>query len=212
MQRLNLLKQTWLKNEDSKKMRIQVFIAFLVLVASLALFERFVVYVEARPGTVIFDPVLALFNPIDVSMPTFILIYACTLYALYIFSFQPKKVILVFLAYVFFILFRAGAMYVTVLDPPTTIIPLSDPLVELFGSDKTLTKDLFFSGHVGLLSIFYFCSEETKNKVIFFIAASLVAVFVLLQHVHYTVDVLCAPFFSYACCRIVHFLDNRQII
>ena len=45
--------------------------------------------------------------------------------------------------------------------------------------------------------------EKKVYKTIFLISAIVVAVAVLLQHVHYTIDVFAAVFFTYACYRFL---------
>jgi len=65
-----------------------------------------------------------------------------------------------------------------------------------------ITKDLFFSGHTATLIVGGICMTESRDKVIAFFAAALIGVLLLLQHVHYTADVLAAPFFSIICCYL----------
>jgi membrane-associated phospholipid phosphatase len=83
------------------------------------------------------------------------------------------------------------------------MIILNDPLVEFFGTGQTLTKDLFFSGHTATLLILFLVSEKKIVKTVFLISTILVAIAVLLQHVHYTIDVFAAVFFTYACYKLL---------
>jgi membrane-associated phospholipid phosphatase len=107
------------------------------------------------------------------------------------------------------VLFRITAMYIVPFNPPAEMIPLSDPFVEIFGTGKLLTKDLFFSGHTATLLIFYYTAGSKRLKNIFLICTILVAVSVLLQHVHYTVDVLGAVIFTSLAYVIVHKLNLK---
>ncbi|MDH3251922.1 MAG: sphingomyelin synthase family protein, partial [Ignavibacteria bacterium] len=91
---------------------------------------------------------------------------------------------------------RMCAMYVLPLDPPEGMIILRDPVVEVFGPGAVLTRDLFFSGHTGTLFILFLTARMTALRLLFGIATLTVAVLLLWQHVHYTVDVLAAPFFT----------------
>jgi hypothetical protein len=95
-------------------------------------------------------------------------------------------------------------MYLVPLNPPPGMIPLGDPFVEYFGTGRLLTKDLFFSGHTATIFLFYLVSDPARRglKIIFLICTVLVAVFVLLQHVHYTIDVASAPFFTFSAYKI----------
>ena len=96
------------------------------------------------------------------------------------------------------------------LDPPPTAIPLSDPLVEVLGTGKLLTRDLFFSGHTSFMFLMYLVCN-TKLRPFFLLSTLLVGVCVLLQHVHYTVDVLVAPFVAYGSFRLMKEIPNWGI-
>jgi membrane-associated phospholipid phosphatase len=93
------------------------------------------------------------------------------------------------------------------LDAPLTILPLKDPVVEWIVTSPTLTKDLFFSGHTSTL--FLMALLASRLKPLYFLATFFVAVCVLLQHVHYLVDVLVAPFVAYAAFKIVHTIKDK---
>ena len=96
------------------------------------------------------------------------------------------------------VIVRIIAMYLVPLDPPAKMISLIDPFVEYFGTGQTLTKDLFFSGHTATLFILFIVSEKGFYKTLFLVSTLLVAFSVLLQHVHYTIDVFAALFFTYS--------------
>ena len=98
---------------------------------------------------------------------------------------------------------RIIAMYLLPLEPPQNMIMLNDPFVEFFGTGQTLTKDLFFSGHTATLFILFLVSEKKIIKTIFLVSTIIVAISVLLQHVHYTIDVFAAIFFTYACYKLI---------
>jgi membrane-associated phospholipid phosphatase len=75
--------------------------------------------------------------------------------------------------------------------------------VEFFGTGQTLTKDLFFSGHTATLFILFLVSEKKIIKTVFLISTIAVAIAVLLQQVHYSIDVFAAVFFTYACYKLL---------
>jgi len=97
-------------------------------------------------------------------------------------------------------------MYLLPLEPPANMIILNDPLVEFFGTGQALTKDLFFSGHTATLFILFLVSEKKIIKTVFLISTIAVAIAVLLQHVHYSIDVLAAVFFTYACYNFLSYI------
>jgi membrane-associated phospholipid phosphatase len=60
-----------------------------------------------------------------------------------------------------------------------------------------MTKDLFFSGHTATVFLLFLNSQTKLWKNVFLTLTILVGFCVLIQHVHYTVDVIAAPFFGY---------------
>ena len=158
---------------------------------------RFLSWVERRPGVVLPDPVLALFPPRDVTWLTFGLVYVGLITAMVVLLPHPRRLVLGAQAYSVLVLFRMAVMAVTPLDPPPTTLPLADPLVQVFGTGEVLTRDLFFSGHTSTLALLALLAPGRASRRFFVVCTALVAVCVLWQHVHYTVDVLVAPFFAY---------------
>ena len=98
---------------------------------------------------------------------------------------------------------RCIVMYLVPLEPPIGIIPLRDPFVEgAFYDNKVLVKDLFFSGHTSNMVLLTLFMDIKWLKIILAFAATTVGYLVLVQHVHYTIDVIAAPFFAYLAYRI----------
>ncbi len=86
-------------------------------------------------------------------------------------------------------------MYLYTLEPPIGIIPLHDPIVDIIAyGGQVFNKDLFFSGHVATLTLFVLLEERPVMKKILILNTSIVAGLILLQRVHYTIDVISAPF------------------
>lgn len=189
--------------------RIRLALTLPALVGVLGLLTRFLEFVEARPGVTLPDPVLAVLAPRDLTWLTFGLIYTGLVIGVVRLSTHPRGLVLALQAYVVMVLLRIAAMYVTPLDPPPGMIPLNDPLVRLFGPGKLLTKDLFFSGHTSTLFLLGLAVAGWRSRAFFLSSAAAVAACVLEQHVHYTIDVLAAPFFAYASWRVAVLLDTN---
>jgi membrane-associated phospholipid phosphatase len=107
------------------------------------------------------------------------------------------------------VVFRLIAMYVTPFSAPEKLLLLDDPFVQFFGSGQILTKDLFFSGHTATLFLLFLIADKKSFKIFFLCCTLLVAAAVILQHVHYTVDVFTAPFFAYTSYRIVIMINEN---
>jgi len=196
------LKLNW-KNYFRVNRNRNFFITVLVLIAiTLFFFTNFLQYVETRVGFSFKDPILVLFNPIDLTWLIFAMIYSGLIFALISLFKSPRILSTALLTYGIMIIIRIISMYSLPLNPPETMIALEDPFVEFFGRGKTLTKDLFFSGHTATSFIFYLTSVNKKIKMLFLILTVIMALSVLLMHVHYTVDVVVAPLASFTSYRI----------
>ena len=139
----------------------------------------------------------------------FALEYFSLLLGFLLLSRKPEKLIVVLQSYIFLLVFRAVAMYLTPFDPPLRMIPLIDPLVEVFSKGEVLTRDLFFSGHTSTMALLFFSSYNQKQKLFFGIATVFVGILILLQHVHYSIDVFAAPYFAYAAYSISKFVYKK---
>jgi membrane-associated phospholipid phosphatase len=190
----------FLKKKHNKFELVTTLFLLVVVLISLA---NFLNYVETRQGVVIPDPILSLFQPIDLTWLTFTLIYLSILVAIATLSKYPKRLLFAIQLYILMVSVRIVAMYLFPLEPPASMIILNDPLVKIFGTGQTLTKDLFFSGHTATLFILFLVSEKKIISTIFLISTIAVAISVILQHVHYSIDVFAAVFITYACFKLL---------
>ena len=188
---------------ELKRNRIELVITLLLLAVVLASLANFLNFVEARHGVVLPDPVLKLFNPIDLTWLIFALIYISLIVAIVTLIKNPKQLFFAIQLYTLMVTVRIVAMYLLPLEPPVRMIVLNDPFIEFLGTGQTLTKDLFFSGHTATLFILFLVSEKKIIKIVFLISTIVVAISVLLQHVHYTIDVFAAVFITYACYKLL---------
>jgi len=205
----------WKEFLKEKRNKIELVFTLFLLVVVLTFLANFVNNVEARKGVVLPDPILSLFQPIDLTWLIFALIYISLFVAIATLSKNPILLIFAAQLYVLMVAVRIVAMYLLPLEPPVSMIILNDPFVVFFGTGQTLTKDLFFSGHTATLFILFLVSEKKIIKIVFLISTIAVAISVLLQHVHYTIDVFAAVFFTYACYKLIekvksHFFYERR--
>jgi len=200
---------SWKTFFQNKKSRTEFIITLLVLVPLMLSFSQFILFIEQREGVVLNDPLLNTFNPINLTWLTFSLIYlSLIMFFVSVFK-DPQKLMIGLQSYGLMVIFRTIAMYLTPLDAPGTLLVLDDPFVQLFGKGDVLTKDLFFSGHTGTLFLLFLLAENKTLKILFLISAIMVGSAVLLQHVHYSIDVFVAPFVAYCSYRIIKNLHTK---
>ncbi len=186
-------------------------IIFTVILLTLVLFilPKFLNFIELRDGVILPDPILKLYNPVNLTWLTFSLIYISLISAIIYFSTKPELLFTALQSYAVLIIFRMIVMFVTPFNPPADSIILNDPFVQLFGSGEILTKDLFFSGHTATLFLLYLMADKKYLKFTYLIFTITVGLAVLLQHVHYTIDVVAAPFFAYVSFSLVRIFKNK---
>ncbi|MDQ6812275.1 MAG: sphingomyelin synthase family protein, partial [Bacteroidota bacterium] len=83
------------------------------------------------------------------------------------------------------------------LEPPAGIVSLVDPILLPFYGPNGITKDLFYSGHTASMFLAYLVLRKKREKIIALVATIILAVALLFQHIHYTIDVVSAPLFVY---------------
>jgi len=193
----------WRQHWGDSGFRAQLLLTIPALVLVLYALATFLAFVESRPGISLPDPLLALYPAKDVTWLTFGVIYLGLVAGLVNLLRFPAHLLLALQSYIAMALFRIIAMYCVPLDPPQGMILLRDPLVEILGTGRVLTKDLFFSGHTATMVLLALTAPQRRLRVAFLVLAACVAVLVLWQHVHYSIDVFVAPFFAYAAYRIV---------
>src|SRR3546814_20568158 len=72
------------------------------------------------------------------------------------------------------------------------------PVLELIPTGQAPTRDLFFAGHTATMFMLYPTAENRVARLVFLLLTFVIAIALLLQHVHYTVDVIAAFVFVYA--------------
>ncbi len=202
----------WSQKLKEKRFKVEFFATIFFLIIILFLFTRFLTFNEGRHGVTLDDPFLALFNPLNTNWLTFGLIYGSIFTAIISFIKTPERLMFALQSYMLLVVVRTIAMYSIPLDPPHAAIPLIDPFVKYLGTGIQLNKDLFFSGHTATLFLLYLVSENKILKKIFLICTVAVGLSVLIQHTHYSVDVIAAPFFAYGVYRLVFVIRNKILI
>lgn len=187
----------WLDELGDRRVVARWVVSVGVLGGALGVYQRFLGFVERRPGVVLPDPLLDALPTVDLTWPIFILVYGGLFGALVALVPWPRALRTAMLAYGLMVAFRTIMMAATPLDPPPGMIVLEDPFIAMFGITQAPTRDLFFSGHTGTMALLCFCSTRRWLQLLFAAATVAMGAMVLLQAVHYTVDVLVAPFAAF---------------
>jgi membrane-associated phospholipid phosphatase len=188
----------------SPHFRNRFIISIALLIITLTGFAFLLAYIETRQGHTFYDPILNFIKPRDVSDFIFFVTYSAALVGL-IYSFtSPYKSLHLIQMYCTLTLLRVITLFFVPLEPPMAIIPLKDGfLSHTFYAGSEHLKDLFFSGHAATLFLFYFFTTNKVLKYTFLAAAIAVSIGVMVQHVHYSYDVIAAPIFAYIAYRVI---------
>lgn len=172
---------------------------FLLALALLSALPPFFQAIEARAGTGLNDPLLHRLPPHDVSVAVFSCIWGAAALGIWTALRSPRFTLLFIWSFALLTASRMVSIWVTPLEPPHGLIPLVDPLANRFYGKSFITKDLFYSGHTATMFLFVYCFPLAWQRRLALAGGLAVGCLVLVQHVHYTIDVLAAPLLTYFC-------------
>lgn len=204
---MTTLKANWKESWSDSKFKTQFVVTFALLSILLVSLSYFFAYIEARSSHVVNDVVLNLVDPVDVSLFTFLIIYAAAIYTIIVVIRQPKLFLTAVQAYALMLFIRLFTLYFVPLEAPQGIIPLHDPFIEQFFYGQTrITKDLFFSGHVATVTLLFLVNPNERLRWMYVTVIILVSILIMWQRVHYSFDVFAAPVFTWVAWKIANTL------
>lgn len=196
--------ENWRSEWQRLSFRYNLILSLVILTGCLIVSARFLTFIETRKGGIINDALLFHLPAYDLSGYIFFIIYSSLVLGISHVSQTPYRLIPAFYVYTVVLIFRMLSIYIIPLEAPENIIVLRDPFVEFFtGAGTIITKDLFFSGHTATICIVYFFAKNKWLKIFFLASAVAVAIMLLIQHAHYTADVVAAPFIAFGIYRLV---------
>jgi hypothetical protein len=202
----------WMDTLKDETFRIKLYVGICLLLTVFISFPFFFQYIELREGRVLDDIVLGWLTAKDVSIPIFAVIWSMTI-LFFIRSVQSPTLFLTFMyGFILLSVSRFITIYLVPLNPPTDLIPLVDPISNSFYGKSYVTKDLFYSGHTATQCLFFLCFRRKIDRLIALFCTIAVGFFVLVQHVHYTIDVMAAPVFTMICFYIAKKIVNSRPI
>jgi hypothetical protein len=184
--------------------RVQLICGVSILLLLAVSIGTFFNYIQSRTGVIIIeDPIVSRLPARNVSVYIFGFIYSALISSIVYLVQYPMLLARGILAYGVLVIARICTIYWVPLEPPLSIIPLIDPFVDnLFYVDTVITKDLFFSGHVSILFLIYLITPHKVLKFFYILATFTVAILLLFQHVHYTIDIIGGLLFAWISVRI----------
>jgi hypothetical protein len=174
----------------------QTFLAVCLVLATLAaVLPVFFRWIQHKPGLVPPDPLIHAVGPADLSIPVFTLLYAVIAATVVAVAPRPHLLLRGLFAYALLLLLRMSSMAVFTLEPPADAVPLTDPVTgPFYPGNAPFLKDLFFSGHTATLALMALLAPWRWLRTVAWSAAAAVGLMVIAQHVHWTMDVVAAPF------------------
>jgi len=189
----------WPAQWQKPAFRWRLGLVLVLLVALLTVVPSFYHFIQARPGSLLADPLASLLPVRDVSAPTFTLIYGSIVATLWQVLPRPRQLLRALWAYYLLQLFRMLTLWLWPLDPPRELVQLHDPVVDyLFQTaGQPIVRDLFFSGHTATMVLLLLLCKGPRLRLAMLLATIAVGTLVLVQRVHYSYDVLAAPLFAW---------------
>ncbi len=176
----------------------------LLMIAS----AKVLAYNASHPGHFIPpDPLMRWLEPRDFSVPIFVLEYLAVIFLFFYMTDKPAYFVKCLWSVSVLLWLRTFTVLLVRFSPSPEMIVLKDPFTQFFFGDGVMvTNDLFFSGHVGLLTFFFYIVENRYLKTFLLFTIVSVGLMLIWQQVHYTLDVMFAPIFS----RLVYELVTKD--
>ncbi|TAE41749.1 MAG: phosphatase PAP2 family protein [Runella slithyformis] len=201
-QTLETSSNVWQVAWQDATFRKKIIQSFSASALALVILPFFFDFIQSRPGATLNDWLLPQVPAQDVSKSIFTLLWGTGVFLLWRVWQQPKLAVPFLAGYALLTYTRMVTILLFPLEPPAGLIELADPISNQFYGQTFITKDLFFSGHTSAVFLFAFSLVKPRERFIVGICGVLVGILVLVQHVHYTIDVVVAPFATYLIHRL----------
>ncbi len=200
---------TWKEAIANKKYR-QAALAWLIgltfFVVPLPYYFNYII--QPKQGIQLNDYLHDVLPVTDWSLEIFILIFAAPALFFANNMRSPLTILFSLQCYVTVNLMRMASVYVFTLEAPAGMIPLVDPfLAKVVYGNTLFVKDLFFSGHTCTLFMLFLIERKLWVKSLLGLATGAVAIFLIWQRVHYTIDIIGAVL----ACLLVYRVFSRKI-
>lgn len=185
---------------SNKSFRTAIILECAVLALLLFCTVTFYRWLEVqKDGVILYDVLLQKIPAIDVSLPIAILEGSVFAICIIRSATNPNLAITIIFALALQFTFRLFTIDLTRFLPPPGLVELKDPFGSMAFHSRYITRDLFYSGHTSSQFIFYLCARKKYDRYYMLFTTVAIGIMVLVQHVHYTIDVISAPFFAFVC-------------
>lgn len=189
----------WVLSYRAPLFKQKMLLGWAILFSLTPVFPIFYQHIEAREGIAYTDSLLTLIPSVDVSIPIFMITWGMALFTLIRVVQNPNLLLTLLYGVIVVNVSRFITISLVPLNPPVGIIDIWDPITDLFYGAKYVTKDLFYSGHTATQFLFFLVLQKKSDKALALLTSLLMGCLVLVQHVHYTIDVVFAFPFTYLC-------------
>jgi len=196
----------WKQELSSHKYLILLSFGFLIIANIISFLASS--YVDKISTAVVPDLILGNIPSLNLD---FIFVYGIVAIVLVIFFysviFKANELHIIAFQFSLLILVRSFFMVLTHLGQPAgaRIITGLPGLLQLL----TFHNDLFFSGHTAIPFMAFLLFRREKIGIFFLAASIIMAIIVLLMHVHYSIDVFAAFFITYGIYKLGEWLCKR---
>lgn len=205
------LLQNWKAAWNSSLQRLLMIWGSIILFIVLSILPFFFQSISRRhDGMRLNDWVLNILPAHNVSPWIFAIIWGLAFLTLMRALAKPSIYTQYIWLYSFIVISRMLSITLVPLVPPAGLIDLIDPLTGVFYGHTVVVRDLFYSGHISTLCCMYFCLEKKTDKLLVMAGIITVGILLLVQHIHYTIDVIAAPLVVYALHRLTQVLFFRE--
>lgn len=190
--------EEWKLSAFRKKLALVLFILLLIVIVNPYFFS----HIQHRNGIELNDRVLNLIPKYDVSIPIFCILWSMVILAAFRAAQNPRFLIVFCWTYLLLAVSRIISISLVPLNIPKGLISLHDPITGFFYGNQLITKDLFYSGHTATMFLIFLCMKNKYDKAFALLSTLAIAILLLVQHAHYTIDVVAAPFITYLLYRL----------
>jgi hypothetical protein len=189
---------TWTAFWKNKKFRLLFILSLIGLALCAGIAPGLFTYIQERNGKILGDILLNAIPAYDLSQWIFSVLYIFILLGIGYLLTLPHQLLLGLQVFFWVTVFRFTCLFLIPLNAPNGLVALNDPfLTHLFYRGTAITNDLFFSGHTSIACVFVFIIRQPMLRSFAIAVTISIGVMLLVQHIHYTIDVLASPVFTW---------------